>query len=596
MACDGVQSQFEVSGVLCEQRPIVANADSPYEKAGACSCPAGWWAHSRCRGCYRYMPLHSDHRTWASARAACLAAGSDLALVDSKGEGDFLVAMLKQIGAPSAFVGNGRHARRGLEGWALWEHWDTNEPSSFGECAVLQPTIGDESGDQGAYNSPDEQSSAGRWKASSCHAGPADCIVCQSQRLAAGVVMGARPASSASGVAEEWAVEALRPLNETAWSREWLAVRLRHVARQQYMTCDPATGLLTLLPKGDEGGGRSTFLLDADDKAETFHLRFAKPTNAGLLGVTRAEGGVVLHCDELDETQEPQGPRAFAVFHADRPLLALAARWLRLAVVPRSSDLQLAGLRECSISAFDSSPNAPSYRCRPRTVSEDAQGTGQDLVWLEQQSLLIFDFRRYLLPRIPLPEAGTQCINEASVTTFCTFAFGQGLTIGRTFTIDWNYLLFRTQSINLQVTPSTVLILRGPPLRRRGNGTGGGGLGQTTGAAVSPVTALPIGGTLNAGGGAGGIAGSPVQAAGQSTTTALGDGDAEESPPPAAELYLLEAASKGFQNDLTFAFQNFYEVSTTRGYVETRNWQFTITVPPRSATSIEFFQEVVAIK
>lgn len=450
------------------------------------------------------------------------------------------------------------------------------------------------------------EGTSGRWRASSCSKeGGAQCYVCQ----AAGPRRGGGPAAvtmmtrrvdegQLQEEAEEWVVET--EASAAVWSSEWVPVRLQSQTSQghRYLGCDRATGLLALSPTSqDEQQPQrwASFLLEVEDEdAGSFRLRQAKGRSPsdGFLAVAAVDGQgpPLLRC--VEEQAVGADGVAWAVLRADRPLAALAPRLLRLAISPRSSDLQLRGRTLCSIAAWDGSPGGPSFRCtvqQPSVRGGDEEG---DDVWLEQQSLLVFDRRRYLLPRVPLPEAGTVCTNEASVTGICTFAYGQGVTVGRSFTVNFNYLLFDTMTVNAAVTPSVSVVLRGPPLPQQGGGAGG----NATATAVSPVTGQPLGGTQNTGGGVGGVAGGPVEAIAQSTTTAEATGGGGEESPPAAELVLLAAVTENLQNDLTVAYQNIYERATTKGYVETRNWQFTITSPPRSSASIEVWYQVLSLK
>jgi len=309
-------------------------------------------------------------------------------------------------------------------------------------------------------------------------------------------------------------------------------VRLRHEFSGMFLACSPDMGGLHVVAEDDTGG--ATFLALINEEDGSFTLRQRNHV------VVLVDGK--LRCMDVSEERgrKNHSQKTYpdpAILKPMCLLRVLASRFLRLSVFSLSSDLKHRGHQECSIAVADTSATSDSFRCKLLSLSGDALTGARAELWLEQQALLISDYRRWLRPRVPLPFGLMQCINEhPQQSAICTTAYGQGLTVARAITLDWNTIAFDTITVRSNVEA----VLEIAPRYRTLNGLGG-------------------------------------------NRQALN------------EPRLVWAATKEWFNDLTAVFNNFNEIAYVYAYVETRNWQTTILALPQTTHTVQFWLETVML-
>ena len=108
-------------------------------------CPRGWLSSFH-GGCFK---VHSNPLDWNSAKSACEALGSSLAVPNSKAKSREFPQLLKSAGASKLYLWIGlyrdpKNERRWL--WvdgstAYFTSWDTGQPDNFGsyeDCVELR--------------------------------------------------------------------------------------------------------------------------------------------------------------------------------------------------------------------------------------------------------------------------------------------------------------------------------------------------------------------------------------------------------------------------------------------------------------------------
>lgn len=467
------------------------------------------------------------------ARRQCLgdAAGSDLVIPASAAQNAFVARLQEGCqGWLGVRLGDGEGA------WSSSGHFHnfTEGNADGGSCVQLTP--------------------AGAWVRAPCSppslllrhhqhlsSHNANCFVCQKTRVAAAATWKEEPVTISGADTDVWRVMECPQQQET----EGMGVRLQHEASGRYLGCSRESGRLVLLNAG-EGKDRSTFVASVDEDDGGFTL------TQGSLAVTQdGEEGRVLSCRPTDPQQRggwTDGGGAVARFEPTCILRVLAWRHLRLSVVVLSSDLQMRGWRECSVAAYDTSPTTVSYRCR----AIPSVPAGVDEMWLEQQALLVSDQQRWLLPRYPLPLGRLRCVNEHPRTSaICTLAYGQGVTMARAITLNWNTFIADTITTRCNVQ-----------------------------AALTANFPLPAAGAADV-------------AAGDAAAGEGGDGEGDENSGNAFQSQT--SALKELSNDFTVIYSQFYEVAVVRAYVETRNWQTSLRVRPLSTITAQLWLDQVRL-
>lgn len=309
-------------------------------------------------------------------------------------------------------------------------------------------------------------------------------------------------------------------------------MHVRHDSTGNYLACNPDDGGLHIV-RADEGEA-ATFVAVINERDGSFtleeHSLYVALLDDNSLACLDAKKEGKRGYSSASET-----PNA-AVFKPTCMLRVLAAHFLRLSIVTLSNDLHYRGRRECSVAVFDTTPSTPSLRCQSAPQFAGGESTADDELWLEQQALLVYDESRWLQPRTPLPFGRLKCINEhPRQSTICTLAYGQGFTVARALTIDWNNIIF--DSITVRANSQAALQTK---FRYRG-------------------------------------------------FTGASDEDNNESED-------LSAASKEWANDFTTVFNNFYELAMVYAYVGTRNWQMTLLALPLTTHIVQFWLEVVMLR
>lgn len=364
--------------------------------------------------------------------------------------------------------------------------------------------------------------------------------------------------SSSSLPSETWRLLPVVPPDP-----DHFVVQIQHEPSHQLLACSPEHDGLELVPPSNDAATctRATFVVEVNQENGCFTLRQQCRVVAVVENDRQGGSGRRLVCMEQQDQQQQQiknGAAAAGTVATFRPtcmLRVFAQRYLRLSVVTLSEDLHHRGLRECSVAAYDTSPTTTSYRCRPLSgesrVGAAAQG---DELWLEQQALLIGDESRWLRPRVPLPFGRLRCINEhPKQSAICTIAYGQGITIARALTVEWNYIIFDTVTKRKNVEVRLETSFRTPGFSRGG-------------------------GAAAAGDGAGGG----------------GEGDGEEDGEDQSNEFTTSfSALKELANDFTALYNNIYEIAVVHAYVETRNWQMTLLAKPLTSYSVQFWLETV---
>jgi len=354
-----------------------------------------------------------------------------------------------------------------------------------------------------------------------------NCFVCKRSRRRGDDKTVTLAASSASP-SDTWRLECVADGDHP----NELMVRMRHDPTGNYLACNSDDGGLHVV--GPSEVGTATFVAVVSEEDGSFTLR-QQSHYVALLDNNN------LACLDAGKEEEQRhfgataSPSA-AVFKPTCMLRILAARFLRLSIVTLSNDLGHRGRRECSVAVYDTTPSTASFRCRPAPLPAGSGPTAGDELWLEQQALLVSDQSRCLQPRTPLPFGRLRCINEhPRQSAVCTLAYGQGFTVARALTIDWNYIIFDTITVRANIQAA---------LQNRFRYQGFAG---------------------------------------------TGDEDGNESE-------LTWAATKEWANDFTVVFNNINEIAVVYAYVETRNWQMTLLALPLTTHTVQFWLEVVMLR
>ena len=258
-----------------------------------------------------------------------------------------------------------------------------------------------------------------------------------------------------------------------------------------------------------------------------------------------------------------------AVLYPSHPVEKLAWRHMRISILARSRDLEQPGLKECSLAIYDDSPHTNSYRCWRRPYSG-----ADDLVYLEQEALLFFDQSTYATPRVPLPNGRVRCENQSPTeTATCTFAYGQGLTLSRQFRINVGYTVSDVITHRVNVNPAQIALFRipAPPRKEKKQ--------HKQPPAKPPRT--PWQQTMQ----------EKREQRRDRLRQHLGGKNKTHTPQQleGPDLTLSVSELKEFQNAFSVAFNNFYEILIVKSYVETRNWQLSVPVAPRTTDTIQFW-------
>jgi hypothetical protein len=586
---------------------VVCERGSP---DNGCSCPfgGGEWEGLGC-SCYLHKIVGGggggDRMNWLEAQDFCASVGARMATIRSGEENDWIEHIMKKatifgnVRLP-AFIGlNTIRDGTTLE-WGYFENW---------RSASMKASAAEDKGvSQGSCA---QIAQSGEWVRSSCDVRPASCFVCKRER--AGIFAGVRPYHQ-----EQWDVEVESSSTEQDghWCDDCFRVYLKHAQTGQYLAADaqnllymstwkdptwcvwtlvvhpPSGGMALMTPHGavlhyDGLYGLYCAVPDSPTPTSLFH-RYENPTNSsrplrgkwGLMGKhlgIRGNGHRQLPFGngrgggQLKMGHPRAGPRSqdqlwsgklqsddIAIFTSDEILGQIAWKYLRISVVARSRDLNKPGVKECSVLVFDPTPQTKSYACYYRNTKQSAE---EDLVYLEQEALLFFDESTYATPRIPLPNGRVRCENGSPTeTATCTFAYGQGLTLSRQFRANWGYTISDviTHRVNAQAVQTALFRVLPRPRSRD----------QKLRNKVKDMEKdfLDHKGKKNQGGT-------------RRPTVA----------PQVTDLTISANELAEFANSFSVAYNNFYEILITKSYVETRNWQMSVPVAPRTTDTIQFW-------
>lgn len=227
---------------------------------------------------------------------------------------------------------------------------------------------------------------------------------------------------------------------------------------------------------------------------------------------------------------------------------------------------------------YDTLPGTDSYECHH--IGQAGAQTVFDPVELEQEALLFFAESRHITPRVPLRNTRMRCINSNPLTTVsCVMSYSEGLIVSKWFRARFGYTLrdspsvrsrarfgqrgrFRFSSSNLLGGTQNILAPGRPPGDRNViNSSTSGVIGDEDTGNFTDV--LGTVGASQAGGGGG-----------------RGGGN-QDLTFGARELI-------DFQNTFTVAFNNFYEVTKVRVYIETLTRQLGVQAVPFSHNILQF--------
>jgi len=604
--------------VLCE----VGSNDT------ACSCPSpppkthananahhsgapgnGFYLQFGC-SCYRREVMQNV--SWVGAQKLCGSWGGRLVVIDSKEENEWVRAQIQDSMTFNraflpGFIGLNNLLNGEEYDWSYYENWQHS--SSPLPHAVLAPsankTVAEPVPAPGTVTCT-QMARDGSWMAKSCdNKERASCFVCKKPRAASYPAI--RPYED-----EQWAIEVVEPNGHNGnrrdnfdnttnphvdadqgptscaypWCRDCFDAYVKNINTNQYICVDdqnrlylswnrdPAWCLWTLVVHGDSGAvglltphGAGLFY---DEHAGGLVVRFLPPV------VDMSQQAHPFHKHFHKAEQPPPGPEpdvltppsdprpwvdsVFAVddiacFYSSRPIRPIAWRYLRINILARSRDLEQQGVKECSIAIYDPTPRTESFRCWRRPMS--GFGT-DDLVYLEQEALLFFDQSTFATPRIPLPNGRVRCENQSPTeTATCTFAYGQGLTLSRQFRANWGYTISDVVTHRVNANPAQSALFKVPPPAKR-----------------------------------------------QNKQKWHDDQEHEnrkrlfkehykhnktKAEPQPTDLTLSISELKEFQNAFSVAYNNFYEILIVKSYVETRNWQLSVPVAPRTTDTIQFW-------
>lgn len=124
-----------------------------------------------------------------------------------------------------------------------------------------------------------------------------------------------------------------------------------------------------------------------------------------------------------------------AVFSSPGTFAPLSLQNLQMGVAVQKSEA-MPHPRFCSLKVYDLTATSQSFACS--YVSEDGANLPRAL--LEVSAFTIQDKTAHLNQRTPLPNGRTACENQSPTDTLtCTYAYGEGLTFTRTFSVQTGY-------------------------------------------------------------------------------------------------------------------------------------------------------------
>lgn len=608
--------------VLCE---VGANDTS-------CSCPSPTRSHEEGPGpyhdisddntfslhfgcsCYKRQVVYNV--SWAGAQEMCGSWGGRLVVIDSKEENDWVLAQIQDsmtfnYGFLPGYIGLNSMLNGEEYDWSYYENW--RHPSSLPNARlvpehdepvdnpsmVIEPSVTSEPSMVLDSFACTKMARDGSWVTKPCDDEErANCYVCKKPRAASCPAI--RPYED-----EQWTVELIDAsghenvmfdendfsrnphVNESAgptscaypWCHDCFDIFLKNVNSNQYLCVDDqnhlylsgdrdrAWCLWTLVMHGDTGAvalltphGAGLFY---DEESGGLICRFLPPM-VDLSLQTHPFKGQFYRRDESASISEPsvltppQNPSpwvdsVFAVddiacFYTSRPIRSIAWRYLRLSIVARSRDLEQPGVKECSIAIYDQTSRSESFQCRRRPM---ASLGADDLVYLEQEALLFFDQSTFATPRVPLPNGRVRCENQSPTeTATCTFAYGQGLTLSRQFRANWGYTISDVVTHRVNANPAQSALFRVPPPAKRQSKQDW----------------------------------QEKHSSHKKFKQREGSDLRRDS-----DLTLSISELKEFQNAFSVAYNNFYEILVVKSYVETRNWQLSVPVAPRTTDTIQFW-------
>jgi len=570
--------------VVCEKKQLL--------------CEPGWTSYGG--SCYYYLDAYDISMVvqsspagmnWFEAQSLCWRHLSDLLSIESSEEAGFISKLegrltskenttaeevytaANDIAIPGAFVkGYFSDLLSSPSGKGEESGWSAPDHSHGMQCTVLNPWR--------------------EWGRAECSLSSAvNCYVCQKHVVLPG---SARLPLTSTTAVETWEIlpasmhHPPSSYHNQPDECQGDCVAVTVSLDGMYLTCDADTHRLILLPPPSPTASHPS-----QAPPPMFYAHFADDPEGAFMLLQDLQGlgtvTVLLHdsvdeddqesnlsCGERVRQQEmmvgPPGTSSSSPvkFLPTQMLQAFKERALRVAVVARSDDLVYQGFRECSMGLYDLSPSSASFACYPRGSDSSSPSVANDLVWLEQQALIFFDEARYLQPRMPLHNGRTRCENDHinNALVGCSFGYGQGLTWTRIITLDWGYTV--GDDFVASFTPHFTFI---PSINLPSKQQAAPAPSPTEVPTVLPPPPSPAGGPTPQGGEAGMMMEEPTAEEASNNVLTPGQLDIEAS----------------ITSDFGVFFNNLYEVVFIAAAVETRNWQMTIPVPPRTAYSIQFW-------
>eukprot|EP00624_Nannochloropsis_granulata_P000440 evm.model.NODE_11720_length_31253_cov_26.129396.6 len=647
MTQDGTWTVVAPSCLATKSRAVLCEVGS---NDASCSCPSpplkghgnasdhpvradnsGFYLQFGC-SCYRREVV--QNMSWVGAQKMCGSWGGRLVVIDSKEENEWVLAQFQDSmtfnnGFLPGFIGLNNLLNGEEYDWSYYENWQHSTSPSL--QPLLESTTDKTPLEPTPYVSTitcAQMARDGSWVAKNCDKDErASCFVCKKPRAASYPAI--RPYED-----EQWAIAVVEPngrrnnnnnnnnknnndddddgsngnhrnnsdsatnSNVNAdqgptscaypWCRDCFDAYLRNINTNEYICVDdqnrlflswnrdPAWCLLTIVMHGDSGAvalltphGAGLFY---DEQEGGLVVRFLPP----VVDMSQQAHPFHKHFNKAEQSQPgpqpnvltpPSDPRPWvnsvfsvdgiACFYPSRPIRSIAWRYLRINILARSRDLDQPGVKECSIAVYDQTPHTESFRCWRRPMS--GFGT-DDLVYLEQEALLFFDQSTFAAPRIPLPNGRVRCENQSPTeTATCTFAYGQGLTLSRQFRANWGYTISDVVTHRVNANPAQSALFRVPPPAKRQEK-------QKWHDEQDHENRKRLFKRHN----------KHVH-------------DKSEAEPLPRDLTLSISELKEFQNAFSVAYTNFYEILIVKSYVETRNWQLSVPVAPRTSDTIQFW-------
>jgi len=184
----------------------------------------------------------------------------------------------------------------------------------------------------------------------------------------------------------------------------------------------------------------------------------------------------------------------------------------------------------CEMAVYDMTPTSESYKCWVKDY--DTGGKSDNYVIFQQVAIYFQDGTETRATRVPLENGRTRCENSSPTeTTTCSVAYGEGLTFETSMSVSY-------------------------------------GTSVTNGFTIAYENRFTLGATM------------------EFINT---QGPVATSLSVTVQNQFINTASYSFSG----TFTRDYSVTQTQAYVETRNWQVAVPVPPLSTSTIQFWMSTV---